>query len=1366
MHWQVTPYVLPLLITSAISVALALYTWRHRSMPGATSFVWLLLAGAWWSLAYALELGSIEKSAKLFWFKVAYPGIVSTPVAWLAFVLQNTGQEKRLSRRNLLLLALVPLVTLIMTWTSGMHRLFYSSARLDTSGSWPILDLDFRGWFWVHMAYSYLLSLLGTLLLLQMLLRSPSLYHRQARTLLIGALAPWLASVLYLFDLSPFPNLDLTPFAFTLTGLAITWGLFRFQLLDIVPVARDAVVASMKDSVLVLDAQGRIVDLNPAAERALAHTASEIVGQSVAYALSDQSDLVELFEGMTDRHTEITLVPKDAPPDEGESHQTYDLRISPLQDQHGRPTNRLVVLRNITERVRAESQRDATLQALRESEEKYRDLVENISEVIFAVDTNGVITYISPAIEPLSGYSPSELTGRSITQFIHPKDLPGLLEVFQKRFSGHLEPYEYRLLTRSGEIRWVFSSSRLIFDQDRVVGLRGVLTDITEFKRVEEERREREQFLALLNDITRAALETPDLTTMLQTLADQIGELFGADGSYITLWDEATQTTIPAAANDKWRASYRSVDIEPGETTMTESVLRAGHPLAVQDVHDTPHLSPRIAELFPDRSLLGLPLIAGDQKLGAALIAFNELHHFSPDEIARGEQVAGQIALAVAKALLLDETQARWREAETLRRAGAAVTEILSLDKVLERILVQLEQVVPYDSASVQLLRDDHLEIVGGRGFSEQEAVIGLKFPVPSDNPNTAVVKGRKPVLLPDTQTAYPPFCQPPHDHIHSWMGAPLIVHDRVIGILAVDSVELDHFDQEHIRLITPFASQVAVAIENARLFEETERLKGFNEAIVQGVAEAILIADADGMFSFANPAAEALLGYTCEELMGLDWNAIVPEDETDKVRQEATKWLQGIESRYETALLIKAGQVIPIITSVRPMFDGDKFVGVLAAWTDITERVRMEEAIQQELIERVHAEQALQANLVRTEALYHVARSLIAYKSLPELLQTVTDSVAEALPADRVTLITLDLKQQQVTHFVRGGPGYSHVASVSFDELMDGLSGWVLRQSPPQPALSTKGVPDPRESPGVQRRRVETNCGAIIVVPLRHQDETLGTITAINLSDEQDFVQQDVELMMTMAHQAAIAINNAQLVEMLRQYTAELEAYNQELDAYAHTVAHDLTNPLAVMIGYAETLEMDSAALDPDVQLGLRGIAKGGRKMNNIIDELLLLASVRKMEEVALESLDMAGIVTEAQRRLSHMIEEYQAEIIVPDAWTAALGYGPWVEEVWANYLSNALKYGGRPPRVELGAMAQADGTVRFWVRDNGPGLTPEEQRRLFRSFERLDQVRAKGHGLGLSIVRRIVEKLGGEVGVESQVEQGCTFWFTLQAR
>jgi PAS domain S-box-containing protein len=173
--------------------------------------------------------------------------------------------------------------------------------------------------------------------------------------------------------------------------------------------------------------------------------------------------------------------------------------------------------------------------------------------------------------------------------------------------------------------------------------------------RQEEELRDQERFLTLLNDVTRAALEMPDLQDMLQTLADRLGDLFGANGCYLTFWDEEAETVKPMAAYGEWRGRYQSVSAEPGEETMTASVLRAGSTLPIEDVHDTPHLSERIAEMFPTRSVLALPLIANDEKLGAALVAFEEPHSFTPEEIARGEQAADQIALAVAKAKLVEE---------------------------------------------------------------------------------------------------------------------------------------------------------------------------------------------------------------------------------------------------------------------------------------------------------------------------------------------------------------------------------------------------------------------------------------------------------------------------------------------------------------------------------------------------------------------------------------------------------------------------------------------------------------------------------------------------------------------------------------
>jgi signal transduction histidine kinase len=209
--------------------------------------------------------------------------------------------------------------------------------------------------------------------------------------------------------------------------------------------------------------------------------------------------------------------------------------------------------------------------------------------------------------------------------------------------------------------------------------------------------------------------------------------------------------------------------------------------------------------------------------------------------------------------------------------------------------------------------------------------------------------------------------------------------------------------------------------------------------------------------------------------------------------------------------------------------------------------------------------------------------------------------------------------------------------------------------------------------------------------------------------------------------------------------------------------VAHDLKNPLSLIIGYAQFLrKRRSSGFDEEIMNCLQQIEQSGAKMSNIIDELLLLAKIRGAE-VERRPLDMGDIVAMAEFRLSHMIKESGAEIVWPETWPTALGQEAWIEEVWVNYLSNAIKYGGQPPCIELGATALENGMIQFWMRDNGQGLTPDQQGRLFTPFTRLNQVRAQGHGLGLSIVKRIVEKLGGEVGVESEAGKGSTFSFTL---
>ncbi len=234
---------------------------------------------------------------------------------------------------------------------------------------------------------------------------------------------------------------------------------------------------------------------------------------------------------------------------------------------------------------------------------------------------------------------------------------------------------------------------------------------------------------------------------------------------------------------------------------------------------------------------------------------------------------------------------------------------------------------------------------------------------------------------------------------------------------------------------------------------------------------------------------------------------------------------------------------------------------------------------------------------------------------------------------------------------------------------------------------------------------------------------------------------------------------------QVLRDYASELEVRNTELDAFADSVAHDLRSPLGAIVGFAETLQEEDGKLTAaETRQAVKTIARMGRKMDAIIEALLLFARIRKTA-VKPEPVDMGPLVEEVLHRLADTITANRAELVVPSHWPLALGYGPWLEEVWANYISNAISYGGSPPRIELGANLIAKGYVRFWVHDNGDGITPKMKERLFGSF--IQQDVAHGHGLGLSIVKRIVDKLDGYVGVESSAVpgEGSTFSFDLPA-
>ncbi|MGQ0600380.1 MAG: GAF domain-containing protein, partial [Anaerolineales bacterium] len=239
------------------------------------------------------------------------------------------------------------------------------------------------------------------------------------------------------------------------------------------------------------------------------------------------------------------------------------------------------------------------------------------------------------------------------------------------------------------------------------------------------------------------------------------------------------------------------------------------------------------------QSIIAVPMRLGDIIVGSLSVQSLRANAYTADDVELLHLLAAHVATALQNARLFQSAQRTADEAETLRQAGAVVTATLSQSEAVDRILAQLARVVPHDSASVQLLGEGYLEIVGGSGWADPDTVLGARFPVPGDNPNTVVIQTRQPLILDDAPAMYVAFQLAGHAyHIRAWLGVPLIVRDRLIGMLAIDSRQPDFFTPHHAKLATAFAAQVAAAIENARLYQTTRRAAERREALYRASQE------------------------------------------------------------------------------------------------------------------------------------------------------------------------------------------------------------------------------------------------------------------------------------------------------------------------------------------------------------------------------------------------------------------------------------------------------------------------------------------------------------------------------------------------
>lgn len=325
-----------------VSFYIAIVAWRRRkTSPAASSIAVLMVASAWWGLTYAIHWAGVFCPFPMFWLNATYLGVVIVPTAYFVFALHFTGNSKLLSRRAMGFLAIEPILTLVILWTDRAHGLFFSDLQ-PANGS-AILDGGF--WFWLNIVYSYLLILIAFVLLARFASKADRLSRKQAVLILFGSFVPWVSSVISILDVAPLTDIDLTPFAFTITGAAFAFALFRLNLLTIVPMARDALVEVMTDGFFVADLRNRVVDINLAAQKYLGLSKSSI-GRNAEDLFKNTPDLVALFRDVKDGQFEFFT--------EYYGQRYLDMRVVPLYDHRKEYTGRLFIFRDITERKAAE----------------------------------------------------------------------------------------------------------------------------------------------------------------------------------------------------------------------------------------------------------------------------------------------------------------------------------------------------------------------------------------------------------------------------------------------------------------------------------------------------------------------------------------------------------------------------------------------------------------------------------------------------------------------------------------------------------------------------------------------------------------------------------------------------------------------------------------------------------------------------------------------------------------------------------------------------------------------------------------------------------------------------------------------------
>ncbi len=685
MQWRITPYATALLLSAAITAVVAIAVWYRRTARGGATLFWFILAVIEWQLTGACEAAAVGIPAKILWSKICYVGTLSSPVLLATFAFQYSLREERLTRRRLALLWVVPIISFGLAITNEWHHLIWTSFTPFSDPASNILIYGHGTWFWIMVTYIYALLCAATAALILAAVRYRHLYRRQVVLLLLAMPFPWMGNMLYVFNWGPFPGQDLTPVSFALTGALLAANLYAYRFLDLVPMARDAVVETMKDGILVLDAEDRVADINPAACR-LIQLDGHCIGTRIDTVLAAWPELAE--SGRAPECPPVEIVLGGIPP------RHVDAQVSNLHDRHGAISGRIVVLRDVTERARVEEElrqhrehleelveartselrqeiaervrveaiRAQAEESLRLAQQEWEEIFQAIGHPTLILDPQHNVIAANRATVRVTGKPLGELVGKKCHEVFHgtvtpPKSCP--LE--QMRLSGHVETADMEVEAIGGV--FMVSCTPVLDEQGELQKVIHIATDITERKRAESNLHRRNLELELLYQTGKQVASSLELDQVVADLLEAVRRLLDAKACSLWLLDPQTDELVcqKAVGPDSGRAAGWRLSRGQG---VAGWVFDRGQSLVVSDARTDSRHHSSVGEAigWEIRSLLAAPLRVKNGLLGVIEVIDEQADRFTGDSLRVLESLAATAAIALENARLYDQTR---RDAET-----------------------------------------------------------------------------------------------------------------------------------------------------------------------------------------------------------------------------------------------------------------------------------------------------------------------------------------------------------------------------------------------------------------------------------------------------------------------------------------------------------------------------------------------------------------------------------------------------------------------------------------------------------------------------------------------------------------------------